>query len=166
MSSVLYRIGRFCARRVRLVIGVWLVAAVAVAIAAGTVGGELEDTFEVPGLDSQVAVELLSDAESERAGLTARLVATPTDDAETFFDSPAARDELTRAQRAIEALPTVLATSDPAGALAAGPEQAVSSGAASADGRIAMMTIQYPVIEDLSRDDLDQLKDAVGELEG
>ena len=98
MSSVLYRIGRFCARRVRLVIGVWLVAAVAVVIAAGTVGGELEDTFEVPGLDSQVAVDLLSDAESERAGLTARLVATPADDAETFFDSPSARDELTRSR--------------------------------------------------------------------
>jgi RND superfamily putative drug exporter len=165
MSSVLYRIGRFCARRVWVVIGAWLAIAVAVVIAAGAVGGELEDTFEVPGLDSQVAVELLSDAQSERAGLTARLVATPTDDTETFFDSARARDELARAQRAIEALPSVLATSDPAGALAAGPEQAVSSGAVSADGRTALMTIQYPVIEDLSREDLDQLKEAVGDLE-
>jgi RND superfamily putative drug exporter len=165
MAAWLYRLGRFCARRVWVVIGAWLAVAVAVVVVAGAAGGELEDTFEVPGLDSQVAVELLSDAESERAGLTARLVATPTDDTETFFDSTTAREELARVQRTIEALPSVLATSDPAGALARGPEHAVSAGAVSADGRIALMTIQYPVIEDLSRDDLDQLKDAVGELE-
>ena len=161
MSAVLYRIGRFSASRPWVLIGVWVTIAIVVVVAAGTAGSELEDSFEVPGLDSQVAVDLLSDAQSEQAGLTARLVATPVEDGATFFDSAAARDQLVVVRNAIEALPTVIGTSDPAGAVAAGQDAAVSSGAISADGRIALMTIQYPVIEELDAGDLGELKDAV-----
>ncbi len=161
MSAVLYRIGRFSASRPWVLIGVWVTIAIVVVVAAGTAGSELEDSFEVPGLDSQVAVDLLSDAQSEQAGLTARLVATPVEDGATFFDSAAARDQLVVVQNAVEALPTVIGTSDPAGAFAAGQEAAVSSGAISADGRVALMTIQYPVIEELDAGDLGELKDAV-----
>ena len=146
MSAVLYRIGRFSASRPWVMIGVWVSIAIVVFVAAGTAGGELEDSFEVPGLDSQVAVDLLSEAQSVQAGLTARLVATPVEDGATFFDSAAARDQLVVVQDAIEALPTVIATSDPE---------------VSADGRVALMTIQYPVIEELDAGDLDQLQDAV-----
>jgi len=161
MSSVLYRIGRFSASRPWVVIGSWVVIGLVIVIAAGTVGRELEDSLAVPGLDSQVAVDLLSEAHSDRAGLTARLVATPTDERATFFDSAAARAELATVQGVIETLPSVLATSDPAGALADGPDVAVAAGAVSADGRIALMSIQYPVLEELDAGDLAELKDAV-----
>ncbi len=161
MSSVLYRMGRFSASRPWVVIGAWVAIAIVVVVAAGTVGRELEDSFAVPGLDSQVAVDLLSEAQSDQAGLTARLVATPAEDGTTFFDSSAAREELAVVQRTIEALPTVLATSDPAGALADGPDAAVAGGAVSADGRVALMTIHYPVLEQLDKGDLAELKDAV-----
>ncbi len=164
MSSVLYRIGRFSASRPWIVIGVWVAIAIAVVAAAGTVGSELEDSFAVPGLDSQVAVDLLSEAQSDQAGLTARLVATPSDDGMTFFDSAVARDQLAIVQRAVESLPTVLATSDPAGAISAGPEVAIASGAVSADGRVALMTIQYPVLEELDKGDLAELKGAVADM--
>jgi len=56
MSSVLYRIGRFSASRPWVVIGAWFAIAVAVVAGATAFGGELDDTFAVPGLDSQVAV--------------------------------------------------------------------------------------------------------------
>jgi RND superfamily putative drug exporter len=161
MSSVLHRIGRFSASRPWVVIGAWVAIAIVVVVAAGTVGGELEDSFEVPGLDSQVAVDLLSEAQSDQAGLTARLVATPAEEGATFFDSVAAREELAAVQRTVEALPSVLATSDLAGSLASGADGAVASGAVSADGRIALMTIQYPVLEELDKGDLSELKDAV-----
>ena len=161
MSAVLYRIGRFSASRPWVLIGVWVTIAIVVVVAAGTAGSELEDSFEVPGLDSQVAVDLLSDAQSEQAGLTARLVATPAEDGATFFDSAAARNQLVVVRDAIEALPTVIAASDPAAAFAAGKDAAVSSGEISADGRVALMTIQYPVIEELDAGDLGELKDAV-----
>ena len=161
MSAVLYRIGRFSASRPWVLIGIWVAIAIAVVVAAGTVGSELEDSFEVPGLDSQVAVDLLSEAQAEQAGLTARLVATPVEDGATFFDSAAARDQLVDVERAVEALPAVIGTSDPADAIAAEPYAAVSSGVLSADGRVAMMTIQYPVIGELDARDLGDLKDAV-----
>ena len=161
MSSVLYRIGRFSASRPWAMIGAWVAVALVVVVAAGTVGRELEDSFAVPGLDSQVAVDLLSEAQSDQAGLTARLVATPAEDGATFFDSAVAREELAAVQRTVDALPTVLATSDPAGALAAGTDAAVAAGAVSADGRVALMTIHYPVLEQLDKGDLAELKDAV-----
>ncbi len=59
MSTALYRLGRTAARRPWLVIGVWMIAAVAVIGASSSFGRELEDSFEVPGLDSQQALELL-----------------------------------------------------------------------------------------------------------
>ena len=59
MSHALYRLGRSAASRPLIVIGIWILAAVVVIGASGTVGRELEDTFEVPGLDSQEAIDLL-----------------------------------------------------------------------------------------------------------
>jgi RND superfamily putative drug exporter len=163
MSAILYRLGRFSARRHWLMIGTWLVAAVAVIVAAGAFGRDLEDSFAVPGLDSQQAVELLSAAQSDRAGLTARVVATPADGA-TFFDSAESRAALADLEATVAALPNVVGTSDPAGALADGPDAAVSLGGVSADGRVALVTVQYPVLEELDHGDLVNLKDAVAEI--
>ena len=87
MSHALYRFGRFAARRPWVVIGTWLLVSLLVVTAAGSLGRELGDSFEVPGLDSQEAADLLSRTESDRAGLTAQVVATPVDDGVTFFDS-------------------------------------------------------------------------------
>ena len=96
MSHALYRLGRFSASRPLIVIGIWVLAAVVVIGASGTVGRDLEDTFEVPGLDSQNALDLLAEAQSDQAGLTAQVVVTPLDDSATFFDSSTAQDELTK----------------------------------------------------------------------
>ena len=159
MSNALYRLGRFAARRPWMVIGAWLVVSVAVIAASGAFGRELEAEGSVPGLDSQEAVDLLSAAESDTAGLTAQLVMTPLDDNVTFFESADAQAALSEVQVGVAALPSVLGTSDPAGALAAGPEAAVRSGSVSPDGRIVLIRIQYPVIEELSPGDLENLKE-------
>ena len=127
--------------------------------ASGAFGEELEDTFEVPGLDSQEAIELLSAAQSDRAGLTAQVVMTPLDESVTFFDSADAQVALADVQAAVAGLPNVLGTSDPAGALGAGPDAAATSGAVSPDGRVALIRVQYPVMEDLTVGDLDSLKE-------
>ena len=122
-----------------------MLVSVAVIAAAGAFGRSLEDSFEVPGLDSQEAVDLLSAAESDRAGLTAQVVVTPLDDNATFFDSSEARAALVEIQAAVAELPNVLGTSDPA--------------EVSPDGRIALIRVQYPVIEVLDRSDLENLKE-------
>ena len=88
MSQLLYRLGRFAARRPWVVIASWLVVSVVVIGASGTFGRELEDSFQAPGVDSHKATELLSAAGSDQAGLTAQVVLTPRADGATFFDSP------------------------------------------------------------------------------
>ena len=167
MSHALYRMGRFAARRPWVVIGAWLVVSVIVIAASGALGRELEAESSVPGLDSQEAVDLLSAAESDTAGLTAQVVMTPLDDSVTFFESADARAALSEVQAGVAALPDVLGTSDPAGALGGGPEAAARSGSVSPDGRIALIRVQYPVIEELSPGDLENLKEfAVEAREG
>ena len=157
MSQSLYRLGRFSARRPWTVIGVWTLVAVLVIGAAGIFGQELEDTFEVPGLDSQQATDLLTAAQSDSAGLTAQVVVTPSDGT-SFFDSPGATTALANVQASVAALPHVLGTTDPAGAVASGVETAVASGTLSSDGTIALIRVQYPIVEDLSTADLENLK--------
>ena len=97
-------------------------------------------------------------------GLGADVVLTPRDDGESFFDSPEARAEVAEVQAAVAALPNVLGTSDPAGALAQGREAAVDSGVVSPDGQVALIRVQYPEREDLSASDLDRLEAVLDDL--
>jgi len=146
MSHALYRLGRFSARKPWRIIGLWLAISALVVGAAASFGRELEDSFEVPGLDSQQAVDLLSEARSAQAGLTARVVMTPLDTDTTFLD-PAPRAALAEARADLDGLANVLGTTE----------------MISDDGRIALVSLQYPVTEDLSPDDLEALKEAVTE---
>ena len=159
MSNALYRLGRFAARRPWLVIGIWLAVSVLVIAASGAFGRELEAGGSVPGLDSQKATDLLTAAQSDTAGLTAQVVVTPLDDGATFFDSADAQDALAEVQTAMADLPNVLGTSGPAAVLAEGAKAATSSGTVSTDGRIAVIHVQYPVIEQLSLGSLENLKE-------
>jgi putative drug exporter of the RND superfamily len=148
MSHMLYRLGRFAARRPWAVIGAWVVVAVVVVGASAGLGRELEDAFKAPGLDSTAALELLTEAQSEEAGPTAQVVLAPLDSGATFVDSTDAsaerdeRAELNEIGAALGALPNVLGTSE----------------SVSPDGRVALIRVQYALIDELSVDDLDNLK--------
>ena len=161
MSRHLYRMGRFAALRPWRVIGVWFLLSVAVIGASSSFGRPLDESVAVPGLDSQEAIDLLSSASSDEAGLTAYVVATPLDGSATFFDSAAAQAELAELRSAIGGLPQVLATTDPAGTLDQGDDAAVAAGTVSPDGRVALVRVQYPVREALGVDDLERLKATV-----
>ncbi len=163
MSRALYRLGRLAARRPWAVLAAWLVVAVVVVSAASAFGRELEDAFEAPGLDSTEATDLLTSAASDAAGPTAQVVVTPIDGG-SFFASAAARAALAEVQLAVTALPNVLGATDPAGALAQGEAAATASGSVSADGRVALVRVQYAVLDDLSPKDLDRLKAVAAEL--
>ena len=159
MSNRLYRLGRFAARRPWVVLGSWLVVSMVVIGASTAFGDKLEDSFGAPGLDSQEATDLLSAAGSDRAGLTAQVVLTPRDEDATFFESAQARAALTQVQAEVSALPRVLSTNDPAGAPEDGRAAAAASGAISPDGRVALVRVQYPVLEELDAVDLENLKE-------
>ena len=96
LSHALYRWARFAARRPLAMIGSWLVVSVLVIGASGAFGQDLQDSFEVPGLDSQEAADLLTAARSDQVGLTAQVVLTPRDERASFFDDADARGRLLR----------------------------------------------------------------------
>jgi RND superfamily putative drug exporter len=159
LSKALSRLGGSAARHPWQVIGVWLLAAALAVLAATAFGGRTADTMTAPGLDSQRAARLIERAGTGQEGMTAQVVVTPVDSGASFFDGGPARAALTRLQTEARQLPHVLDTSDPAGALNRGADVAVSAGLVSADGRIAVVRVQYPDQSRLSADDLDALVD-------
>ncbi|MGD1220817.1 MMPL family transporter [Streptomyces krungchingensis] len=159
LSKALLRLGASAARHPWRVIAAWLVAATLAVLAAVAFGGRNADSMTAPGLDSQRAAELIERAGTGQEGMTAQVVVTPLDGAATFFDHGSARTALTRLQTEVKRLPHVLGTSDPAGALDAGGDTAVRGSLVSADGRIAVVRVQYPDQSRLSAEDLDALVD-------
>ncbi|MCP3759287.1 MMPL family transporter [Streptomyces sp. TBY4] len=159
LSNVLLRLGGGAARHPWRVIAAWLIAATLAVLAAIAFGGRTADSMTAPGLDSQRAAELIERAGTGQEGMTAQVVVTPLDGGATFFGHSSARTALTRLQTEVERLPHVLGTSDPAGALDAGGDTAVRGGLVSADGRIAVVRVQYPDQSRLSAEDLGALVD-------
>src|ERR1700678_4550586 len=60
MSKYLYRLARFAFRRRRLILGVWLLAAIAAIVIGQASGGKTNDTFTIPGTESQNAANVLT----------------------------------------------------------------------------------------------------------
>ena len=148
MSHALYRLGRLAARRPLVVIATWLMLAVVVIGSSIAFGRELEDAFEAPGLDSTAALDLLTSAQSDAAGPTAQVVLTPIDATAMFGESAVADGALADTAAAVAQLPNVLGASDPQ---------------ISADGRVALIRVQYELIDELSAGDLENLKDFAGD---
>ena len=161
MSNALHRLGRFAARRPWTVITSWLVLSVLVVGAAAAVGQELEDSFGAPGLDSQAATDLLAGADTGAGGLTAQVVLTPQDPGPPSSTHPSCRRSWLRFQADVRSLPHVITTSDPVSAAA---DRALG-GAVSEDGRVALLRLQYPVVDDLSPVDLANLQHLVTEAQ-
>ncbi|MFB6557595.1 MMPL family transporter [Streptomyces sp. NPDC056400] len=157
LSKALLRLGGGAARHPWRVIAAWLIAATLAVLAAIAFGGRTADSMTAPGLDSRRAAELIERAGTGQEGMTAQVIVTPLAGGATFLDDDGARTALTRLQTEVKRLPHVLGTSDPAGALDAGGDTAVRGGLVSADGRIAVVRVQYPDQSRLSAKDLDAL---------
>src|SRR6187549_3124426 len=74
MSAFLYRLGRISARHPFRVLGLWLVAAVAIMALQGTAGGQFDNSQRVPGVESQHAADVLDGRFPSQGGLAARIV--------------------------------------------------------------------------------------------
>ena len=68
MTRLLYGLGGLCVRRRWAVLGVWLVVFAVLAIAARTVGPDVNDNLSLPGSDSQKATDLLDAVDWVLAG--------------------------------------------------------------------------------------------------
>ena len=94
MARFLYRLGRGSARRRRLVVVGWVVAALGVLVLSQTSGGEPSDDFKVPSVESQQALDMLEDDFPAAAGTSAQLVFATGDDGASLADAgPAAAVE-------------------------------------------------------------------------
>ncbi|MGE3686270.1 MAG: MMPL family transporter [Acidimicrobiia bacterium] len=131
MSAFLYRLGRTSARHPFRVLGLWLMAAVAVMALQGRAGGEFDNSERVPGVESQHAADVLDDRFPSQGGLSARIV-LHTDDGRLDDADHLATVERARAQLGAGA--AVAAVTDPFA-----PEAA----AISADGQTGYIDVTY-----------------------
>jgi putative drug exporter of the RND superfamily len=67
VTGLLYRLGRLCARHHRLVIALWVVAAIGLAAFSRAAGDRTNDNLSMPGTDSTRATNLLSDKLPDQA---------------------------------------------------------------------------------------------------
>jgi RND superfamily putative drug exporter len=74
MTSLLYRLGRACVRRRRLTVLAWALLAVGVIALGQASGGQTSDAFDIPGVESQQALDVLEDDFPAAAGTSAQLV--------------------------------------------------------------------------------------------
>ena len=139
MSAFLYRLGRTSARHPFRVLGLWLVAAVAIVSLQGAAGGEFENSERVPGVESQHAADVLTDRFPSQGGQSARIV-LHTDDGRLDDAAHAGAVDTVRTQLA--AGQDVTGVTDPF---------AAASAALSTDGSTAYVDVTY---------DLDQLAGA------
>jgi RND superfamily putative drug exporter len=133
MSAFLFRLGRSSARHPFRVLGLWLVAAVAVIALQGAAGGQFDNSSRVPGVESQHAADVLTDRFPTQGGQSARIVLhTDTgrlDDAEHAATVEQARARLASGH-------DVANVTDPL---------AAASVAVSEDGRTAYIDVTYAV---------------------
>ncbi len=128
--GALARLARACAAHGWRTIAIWVVAVVAIAGAAQTVGGSLVDDFNLPGSDTQRATDLLESRFPARSGDSADMVFA-VDSGRLDRGEP--RAAVAAAIAAAEEIPGVVAVSDP---LAEG-------GQLSDDGRIALADVRF-----------------------
>jgi RND superfamily putative drug exporter len=74
MTGVLYGLARFCVRRRFAVLGVWLLAAVALIVVSHRLGENTNDNLSLPGTDSQRATDTLAKSFPDQANGTSPIV--------------------------------------------------------------------------------------------
>ena len=129
MAHYLYRLGKWAARRRRLVLGTWLAVLALAVVGATTLSGETSDVFELPGTESQQAIDQLADKLPGAGGATARVVLQAPEGA-TLQDA----EMVTAVEATVAALrdaPEVVNVTDP------------MEGGISADGTIAYANVTY-----------------------
>ncbi|WP_129359158.1 MMPL family transporter [Rothia uropygioeca] len=110
MASLLYKIGRFCARKAWLVLVVWLVALAAAGGSFAAYGGQLSNAFSLPGSETERLQNLLKDKVPDAShGMGQAVVSTK--DGKPFTESQ--KSELADALSDAGKVDGVASTTDP-----------------------------------------------------
>ncbi len=150
MALLLHRLGRWCVNRRWRVLGAWVALLVGLTLLAGTIGGEAEDEFSIPGTEAQAAQDLLQERFPQAAGGSAQLVFHVDEGTIAGGGRLAAVAEVTTA---VAALPGVESVTDP-------------TATPSPDGRTLLAQVQYrDPLFDLGPADLEELQATFGAAE-
>ncbi len=158
-TGSLARWARACALHPWRVVGAWVGIVVLLVFLVATVGGSLRDEFEIPGSDTQKAVDLIeSEFSSEQGGVLNVVFAAPEGQRLDTPERKAAIEEALTRLKSQEFKPTA----DKAGIESVGDPFADDT--VSDDGRIAYTEAQFnETIEDKDRNAVVAVEDAVRE---
>jgi RND superfamily putative drug exporter len=131
MATLLYRLGRFAYRRPWRVIGVWVLLLLATLGGGIALGGQTQESFAIPGTESQSALDRLEGVFPPVAGASATAIVVANDGASVTND-----------QGAIENLVGSIA-GVPGIESATSPFSKYAGDAISADGTAAIIRIQF-----------------------
>jgi RND superfamily putative drug exporter len=131
VSAFLYRLGRTSARHPFRVLGLWLVAAVAIMALQGSAGGQFDNSERVPGVESQHAADVLNARFPSQGGVSARIVLHA---AEGRLDDATHAASVEHARAQLASGHEVAGVTDPL---------AAASAAVSADGQTAYLDVSY-----------------------
>ena len=129
MSSLLYRLGRACALHYRRVFAFWGASILAVGLLTVLFGGQMRDTFEIPGSEGMIGMETLNNRFPELAGMTADVLLQAPEGGR-IDDHP---DDVHAVLAQMAQVPTVIYVTDPLDA---------TTRAVSEDNRYALATVQ------------------------
>ncbi|MET9157923.1 MMPL family transporter [Streptomyces sp. BPPL-273] len=156
MATFLYRLGRRAFRRRGLVALLWVAILVGAGVAASTAPAPPEDSFSMPGTESQKAFDLLDEQfpAAGAEGATARVVIRAPDGAK--ISDPAGKAQVGELVDALGAGPQVASVADP-----------FKADAVSKDGTTAYASVTYEVnsmeLTDEARDSLTAATDGARE---
>jgi RND superfamily putative drug exporter len=150
MSAFLFRLGRGAARHPWRVVSLWLVAALAALFVNSAVGGDTDETFRLPGAESQRGADLIEQRFPEQSLYTSNVVIHD----DQGLDNPERRQAIEAAVAELGAGPHVVSVIDPF---------APDTGTLSADGTTALVTVAYDQ-DTVSDRMLQAADDAVDEL--
>jgi RND superfamily putative drug exporter len=136
MSQFLFRLGRASARHPFRAIGAWVLVAFVVLSLASRIGGDYQNDFTVPGVESQAATDVLEQRFPAQADETGQVV---------FHVDSGLIDEPERQATVHATLERLAEGTDVSGVT---DPYAPRGPTISADGRTAFAGVQYSVEED------------------
>jgi putative drug exporter of the RND superfamily len=132
MATLLARLGRAAYRSRRLVAAIWVAVLAGVVALLVTAGGQFDDTFTIPGSESQAALDRLGELQPEAAGASAQIVFAVPEGASVV--EPRYQAAIAEVVAEAAGAPQVAAVADP-----------FTSQAITPDGRAALATVEYEV---------------------
>ena len=133
MATILYRIGHFAYRRAWIVIGVWVALLAGILGTGLALGGQMQESFAIPGTESQQAIDKLDAVFPSAAGASAQVVVeAPAGHTVTEAKYEAAINRMATGIEHVSGVDSVLT-----------PFSKYATNAVSDDGRMGITTVQF-----------------------